>query len=314
MIDLKYIKNINGVETKYYLQGTNIIAEEKNGQTIHYIYNEQNQLVGFEHQQSKYFYVRDLLGVIRNIIDINGKIVVTYKYDAWGNHKVYDSSNAENTSSSFVGNINPFRYKGYYYDVETGWYLYLQRRTFYLSFLGRYINSKDLNELDLFIHHDNKPIMIDLVQKETLGLSISDVINNVHATQNTLDLKYIANNIGGNWWKQNTYTKFVGSFWYREGMGRFEWKLPKDKAQTTKIGYFEKTSVYNLQGQVGFGSLGDNIVGIKGVVDVGTITGLLGVIINPEDTTYFMGLDVGVAVATGRVGLTIGNNFEVGVW
>jgi len=143
---LRTKKNINGVETKYYLQGSNIIAEEKNGQTMHYIYNEQNQLVGFEHQQSKYFYVRDLLGVIRNVIDINGNIVVTYKYDAWGNHKVYDSSNAENTSSSFIGNISPFRYKGYYYDVETEWY-YLQSR-YYSPLLSRFIIFDDVEFLE----------------------------------------------------------------------------------------------------------------------------------------------------------------------
>lgn len=162
---LRTKKSINGVETKYYLQGSNIIAEEKNGQTIHYIYNEQNQLVGFEHQQSKYFYVRDLLGVIRNIIDINGNIVVTYKYDAWGNHKVYDSSNAENTNTSFIGNINPFRYKGYYYDLETGWY-YLQSR-YYCSMLSRFINMDNTNYLELgsvtggnlFAYCNNEPVM-----------------------------------------------------------------------------------------------------------------------------------------------------------
>lgn len=161
---LRTKKNINGVETKYYLQGSNIIAEEKNGQIIHYIYNEQNQLVGFEHQQSKYFYVRDLLGVIRNVIDINGSIVVTYKYDAWGNHKVYDSSNAENTSSSFIGNINPFRYKGYYYDVETDWY-YLQSR-YYSPLFSRFINMDhtlylepgNVDGINLFAYCANNPI------------------------------------------------------------------------------------------------------------------------------------------------------------
>jgi len=162
---LRTKKNINGVETKYHLKETNIIAEVKNGQTLYFIHNEQNQLVGFEHQQIKYFYVRDLLGVIRNIIDINFNIVVTYKYDAWGNHKVYDSSNAENTSSSFVGNINPFRYKGYYYDVETGWY-YLQSR-YYCPLLSRFINMDQAQNLEpgsvdginLLSYCNNNPVM-----------------------------------------------------------------------------------------------------------------------------------------------------------
>lgn len=162
---LRTKKSINGVETKYYLQGSNIISEEKDNQVIHYTYNEQNQLVGFEHQHSKYFYVRDLLGIIRNVIDINGNIVVTYNYDAWGNHKVYDSSNVENTSPSFIGNINPFRYKGYYYDVETDWY-YLQTR-YYSPLLSRFINMDhtqylepgSIDGVNLFGYCNNNPVM-----------------------------------------------------------------------------------------------------------------------------------------------------------
>ena len=162
---LRTKKNIKGVETKYYLQGSNIVAEKKNDRIIHYIYNEQNQLVGFEHQQNNYFYVRDLLGIIRNIIDVNGNIVVTYKYDGWGNHKVYGSSNVENTSTDFIGNINPFRYKGYYYDVETDWY-YLQNR-YYSPLLSRFINMDhtlylepgSIDGINLFAYCANNPVM-----------------------------------------------------------------------------------------------------------------------------------------------------------
>ena len=44
-----------------------------------------------------------------------------------------------NTSSSFIGNINPIRYRGYYYDVETGFY-YLQTRYYYPT-ICRFINA-----------------------------------------------------------------------------------------------------------------------------------------------------------------------------
>ena len=44
-----------------------------------------------------------------------------------------------NTSSSFIGNINPFRYRGYYYDTETGFY-YLQTR-YYDPTICRFINA-----------------------------------------------------------------------------------------------------------------------------------------------------------------------------
>lgn len=39
-----------------------------------------------------------------------------YIYDAWGNHTVQTYNNDN------IGNINPIRYRGYYYDVESGLY------------------------------------------------------------------------------------------------------------------------------------------------------------------------------------------------
>ncbi len=43
---------------------------------------------------------------------------IKYTYDAWGNHKVLNPDGTENANVLFVGNINPIRYRGYYYDVD----------------------------------------------------------------------------------------------------------------------------------------------------------------------------------------------------
>lgn len=158
-------KSVNGVETKYYIQGSNIIQEIKSGDSIRYVYDEKAELIGFEYQDNSYFYVRDLLGIIREIVDINGNVVVKYRYDAWGNHKVLNPNETENINSSFIGNINPFRYKGYYYDVETNWY-YLQSR-YYDPNLSRFINMDHTKFLEpgnmagsnLFSYCTNNPIM-----------------------------------------------------------------------------------------------------------------------------------------------------------
>jgi len=48
--------------------------------------------------------------------------VLSYTYDPWG--KLLSMTDASNTS---IGTMNPFRYRGYYYDTETGWY-YLNSR------------------------------------------------------------------------------------------------------------------------------------------------------------------------------------------
>ena len=68
--------------------------------------------------------------------------MVQYWYDAWGNHKVVDSSGNEITSSTHIGNLNPFRYRGYYYDTETELY-FLQTR-YYDPEVGRFIFSDSL--------------------------------------------------------------------------------------------------------------------------------------------------------------------------
>ena len=69
-----------------------------------------------------------------------------YAYDAYGVCKVMSSGGAVNTDKDFVGNINPFRYRGYYYDVETKLY-YLQSR-YYDPAVGRFLNADSLEYLD----------------------------------------------------------------------------------------------------------------------------------------------------------------------
>ena len=73
-----------------------------------------------------------------------------------------------NTSSSFIGNINPFRYRGYYYDTETGFY-YLQTR-YYDPTICRFINADNYElvaelssvagQLNLYAYANNNPIML----------------------------------------------------------------------------------------------------------------------------------------------------------
>ena len=94
-------------------------------------------------------------------------VLATYEYDAWGNCKVMDAYGRINTSSSFIGNINPFRYRGYYYDTETGFY-YLQTR-YYDPSICRFINADNyelvaylslgIGELNMYAYCGNNPIM-----------------------------------------------------------------------------------------------------------------------------------------------------------
>ena len=79
-----------------------------------------------------------------NLIGRTGKVYATYTYDAWGKLiGITDSNGAslmnKQATSSALANRNPLRYRGYYYDVETGFY-YLQSR-YYDPAMHRFINA-----------------------------------------------------------------------------------------------------------------------------------------------------------------------------
>ena len=91
--------------------------------------------------------------------------MVQYVYDAWGNHAVLDANGNDLTDTSHIGNRNPFRYRGYFYDVETGLY-YLQTR-YYDPEIGRFLNMDDISYADpeqfhglnLYAYCGNNPVM-----------------------------------------------------------------------------------------------------------------------------------------------------------
>ena len=65
--------------------------------------------------------------------------MVQYSYDSWGNTlSIADGQGEPITDETHIGHINPYRYRGYRYDKETGLY-YLQSR-YYSAQWGRFIN------------------------------------------------------------------------------------------------------------------------------------------------------------------------------
>ena len=92
--------------------------------------------------------------------------MVKYVYDAWGNHAVLDDAGNDITENAVhIGNLNPFRYRGYFYDVETELY-YLQTR-YYDPEVGRfitidgieYLDPESINGLNLYAYCGNNPVM-----------------------------------------------------------------------------------------------------------------------------------------------------------
>ncbi len=111
-----------------------------------------------------YIYIRNASGDITGLMNQLGVIVCIYVYDAWGSHIVCDCEGNVNTSGSFIGNVNPFRYRGYYYDVETSLYYITSR--YYDPEIGRFISpdSADyleptiINGLNLYAYCGNDPV------------------------------------------------------------------------------------------------------------------------------------------------------------
>ena len=111
------------------------------------------------------FYRKDAQGNIIALLDSNGSVVVRYVYDAWGNHAVLGTDGNDISDANHIGILNPFRYRGYYYDTETGLY-YLKTR-YYDPETGRfitidgieYLDPETINGLNLYAYCGNNPVM-----------------------------------------------------------------------------------------------------------------------------------------------------------
>jgi len=149
---------------------------------LQFVYDNSG-VIGFIHNETQYFYRKDVQGNIIAILDNTGAVVVKYIYDAWGNHAVVDKDGKNIEDPEHIGNKNPFRYRGYYYDVETGLY-YLQTR-YYDPETGRFISqdsieyaeSTTVNGLNLYSYCGNNPVMNVDPRGTSYHLTTSDVIN-----------------------------------------------------------------------------------------------------------------------------------------
>ena len=127
-------KVVDGAVTEYHMAGDLIASETSNGKTMWYIYDSGANLLVVNIDGKYYIYVRNIQNDIIALVDASGKAVVNYAYDSWGK-LLSITGNLKDT----VGVQNPFRYRGYYYDNETGMY-YLRNR-YYDPELRRFISA-----------------------------------------------------------------------------------------------------------------------------------------------------------------------------
>ncbi len=126
---------------------------------LHFFYDAQSRPTKVRFNGTLYTYVHNLQGDIVGILDNTGALIVEYTYDAWG--KLLSTTGA---LSDTLGKRNPFRYRGYIFDDETGFY-YLTNR-YYNPDVARFLNSDSAISLDyalfytnMFAYCINSPIM-----------------------------------------------------------------------------------------------------------------------------------------------------------
>ena len=155
---LRVQKTVNGVATKYTLHGKNVVHMTSGADELHFFYDAQNRPAVVVYNGTAYAYVKSLQGDIVAILDENGNTVVSYGYDAWGAPLWCTGELAET-----LGKVQPFRYRGYVYDEETG--LYYLRSRYYNAQWGRFVNADaeiaveaKLWDAKLFLYCANNPV------------------------------------------------------------------------------------------------------------------------------------------------------------
>ena len=215
-------KTINGTTTDYTLEGDRVLIEKTGSDYVWFYYDAAGAPVAMATGSgpSLYIYRKNLQGDITGIYSgTTGTLLVSYVYDAWG--KVTATNVANTTESSMVLARNPYLYRGYRYDLETGLY-YLNSR-YYDPETGRFINAdgfvstgQGILASNMFAYCENNPVVRvdsegDFWEAFLIGFAVgligqyvSDVIENIESGKTGVDIftptsstiDYIASGVG----------------------------------------------------------------------------------------------------------------------
>ena len=128
--------------TNFYLNGNKILTQAKGNEITHFIYDQYGKPFAMKTDGKIFYYLYNCQGDVIGMLDTNGSQIAEYEYDSWGKLLVINDYTHDG-----YGHRNPFRYKGYYYDDETGFY-YLNSR-YYDPELRRFLSADDIGVLKL---------------------------------------------------------------------------------------------------------------------------------------------------------------------
>lgn len=106
-------KTVGSVKYNFITMNGRVVRQTWNGNTLDIIYDVNGSPYACKYNGTYYIYVLNLQGDVIRIVDSTGATKAEYQYDAWG--KVLNATGS-------MANINPIRYRGYYYDTESSCY------------------------------------------------------------------------------------------------------------------------------------------------------------------------------------------------
>jgi len=158
-------KTVGGVEHTYRLNGSQILSEEWDNKMISFVYDASGTPICMRYRETSYdtntwdlYWIEtNMHGDVIAIYDNYADLLVSYTYDAWGNQTITYSNGGASTPAQY----NPFRYRGYYYDIDLGLY-YLNAR-YYDSNTGRFINGDaslyhNMLGYNTYVYCNNNPV------------------------------------------------------------------------------------------------------------------------------------------------------------
>ena len=214
----------NGVErisSKYIYDGNTLVAEQRNGSWIYYLYGVDG-VAGFRYNGVTYLYRKNIQGDITHIYTEDGQQVAHYAYDAFGNVK-------ELQENSAISQLNPFRYRGDYYDTETGLYYLISR--YYDPETGRFISADSIEYLDpetlgglnLYAYCGNNPVMyVDPTGEAFLLFLVAALIGGIVSFAASAATQAIFNDGHVNWGVaaiDGLFGAIAGALWMVPGLG-----------------------------------------------------------------------------------------------
>ena len=174
---IRYRYDKEGMRNRKYLSdGTTVLYQVQDGQIIGeqhlredqekplyemtFSYDADGTLFSMNCDGKDYYYILNPTGDVIALVDTGWNTVVSYAYDSWGKVTAIEGDQD-------LGKKNPLRYRGYYWDEETGLY-YLASR-YYDPEVGRFISIDDTSALgiastrftnkNLYAYCDNNPMV-----------------------------------------------------------------------------------------------------------------------------------------------------------